>query len=71
MSKDWRADYRVRVMDAENEAKRFLRRVAALRRVMAETDIAIPPRENAAMKRASMDLTRALSAMRRGFYAKD
>lgn len=71
MSKDWSADYKARVLDAENEAKRFLRRVAAMRQVVAMTDIAIPPRENAAMKRASMDLTRALAAIRRGHYAKD
>ena len=56
---------------AEAEAKRFLERVAEWRRAQRPKTYALgtytpaTPRESGAMKRASLDLTRALAKMRR------
>ena len=50
---------------AKREAKRFLERVQALEDRMAEDRWAI---ETAAVKRASMDLTRALAEMRKSGF---
>lgn len=61
---DWLDRDRKRVADAEAEARRFLARVAAWK-----TSIKKPgthPIESGAMKRASMDLSRALALLRRG-----
>jgi hypothetical protein len=52
-----------RIEAAESEAQRFIDRVAALR-AKATKHQALPPPENAAMKRASMDLSRALAQVR-------
>ena len=68
MGEKWTDNYMRRVRVAEDEARRFLRRVEALRTAMAKLDDAIPGAENGAMKRASLDLTRALSAVRKGNY---
>lgn len=65
---DYTANYKRRVMAAEDEARRFLRRVEAMRAAMKKLDDSIPPAENAAMKRASLDLTRALAAVRKGIW---
>ena len=53
-----------RIETAATEAKRFLDRVAALR-AKASNNQALPPPENAAMKRSSMDLSRALADVRK------
>lgn len=56
---------------AEAEAKRFLERVAEWRKAQRPKTYALgtytpaAPRESGAMKRASLDLTRALAKMRR------
>lgn len=56
---------------AEAEAKRFLERVAEWRKAQRPKTYALgtytpaTPRESGAMKRASLDLTRALAKMRR------
>lgn len=62
------ANYKRRVLAAEEEARRFLRKVEALRAAMKKLDDDIPRVENAAMKRASLDLTRALAAVRKGLW---
>lgn len=52
---------------AKLEAERFLQRVAELEKIRAETPSDYVPRfpkEQAAVKRASMDLTRALAELR-------
>ena len=65
---------------AEAEARRFLARVAETRLAMQAFDVpewrgdvgpnrTDVPRENAALKRASLDLSRALAALRRSNYA--
>ena len=61
---DWIERENVRVTEAEAEAKRFLRRVAQWR--AARKEPGTHPIESGAMKRASMDLSRALSVLRRG-----
>ena len=66
------------VLEAEAEAKRFLKRVDALKKAIAEAEPDHRARypnlqmsrtyvgaENAAMKRASMDLSRSLAAVRK------
>ena len=53
-----------RIEAAATEAERFLDRVAALR-AKASNIQALPPSENASMKRASMDLSRALADVRK------
>ena len=53
-----------RIEAAATEAERFLDRVAALR-AKASNSQALPPPENAAMKRASMDLSKALADVRK------
>jgi hypothetical protein len=53
-----------RIEAAANEAERFLDRVAALR-AAATINVALPPPENAAMKRSSLDLSRALALVRK------
>lgn len=61
-----------KIEEAEAEARRFLDRVAALRERYAEDEqmqiyfYAVGFKERAAMKRASMDLSRALVQLRRG-----
>ena len=57
--KQWR-----RIETAATEAERFLDRVAALR-AKASSSQALPPPENAAIKRSSMDLSRALADVRK------
>lgn len=54
---------RLRVLTAEEEAKRFLDRVQAYKEAGEYSN-----KESAAMKRASMDLTRALADVRRSTY---
>lgn len=54
---------RLRVLIAEEEAKRFLERVQAYKKADKDGN-----KESAAMKRASMDLTRALVDVRRSPY---
>ena len=49
---------------AEFEAKRFLERIKTLRKANAEHQWA-NPKEYGAVRRASMDLTRALADLRR------
>lgn len=62
---EWhKADLR-RVDVAEAEARRFLSRVAAWRNAFV-ADPGTHPKESGAMKRASMDLTRALATLRKG-----
>jgi len=58
-----------RVCEAEREAQRFLLRVKQWRQ--ASVGDLIGSKENAAMKRASMDLTRALAVMRKSPYQED
>ena len=54
------------ILTAEAEAKRFLARVDALKKRAAILDeTGFGTREHAAVKRASMDLSRALTAIRR------
>ncbi len=53
-----------RIEAAATEAERFLDRVAALR-AKASNSQALPPSENAAMKRASMDLSKSLALVRK------
>jgi hypothetical protein len=52
---------------AEQEAKRFLARVKELKAAVSDADGSLwsNPKETGAVRRASMDLTRALSAMRK------
>jgi hypothetical protein len=62
-----------KIEEAENEARRFLDRVAALRERHADDEhmqiyfYAVGFKERAAMKRASMDLSRALVNLRRSY----
>lgn len=56
------------IATAEAEAKRFLSRIAALR-VAINREPGVYPKERGAMKRASLDLTRALADLRRSPYA--
>jgi hypothetical protein len=65
---DYTTNYKRRVLVAEEEARRFLQRVEVMRAAMKKLDSYIPPAENAAMKRASLDLTRALAAVRKGLW---
>lgn len=59
------------IATAEAEAKRFLKRVADWRKAQGtyenngHTFSLATPRESGAVRRASMDLTRSLAAMRR------
>lgn len=59
------------IKEAEAEARRFLARVAVWRKAQGTTEYNghsyanFTPRENAAVRRASLDLTRALAAMRK------
>jgi hypothetical protein len=66
MNKHPMETYLRRVCEAEAEARRFLARVEAWRK--ARIDTALWGKENAAMKRASLDLTRALVEVRRSPY---
>lgn len=61
-----------RVQEAKEEAERFLKRVAVLEKLMEGGKSGIPMKclpwccaESAAVKRASLDLTRSLAAMRK------
>lgn len=65
---EWEKAEAARIDAAEAEAKRFLRRVAELR-AAKKAEPGTHPRQNAAMKRASMDLSRALADVRRSPYA--
>jgi hypothetical protein len=59
------------IKEAELEAKRFLARVAVWRKAQGTTEYNghtyanHTPRESGALRRASLDLTRALAAMRK------
>lgn len=53
---------------AETEAKRFLKRLADLR-AARKGEPGMHPRESGALKRASLDLTRALADVRRSPYS--
>lgn len=64
---EWQKREAGRLDDAEAEARRFLRRVADLRAAM-KREPGTHPRERAAMKRASMDLSRALADVRRSAW---
>jgi hypothetical protein len=61
--------YRLTLTDELNtaaaEAKRFLERYQTLRQTLAAGEPGTHPAQTAAVKRASLDLTRALAAMRR------
>lgn len=61
---NWIEREKKRVDDAEAEARRFLTRIAALRKAWKEPGT--HPIESGAVKRASMDLTRSLAVLRRG-----
>jgi hypothetical protein len=56
-----------RLKTAEEEAKRFLQRIKELRDIEKKWD-GFHPRQMGAVKRASMDLTRALADLRRSPY---
>jgi hypothetical protein len=62
-----------KIEEAENEARRFLDRVAALRERYAEDEYMqdyfniVGFRERAAVQRASMDLSQALVKLRRAY----
>ena len=62
-----------KIEEAENEARRFLDRVAALRERYAEDEHTktyfniVGFQERAAVQRASMDLSRALVNLRRSY----
>tara|TARA_R110000803_G_scaffold50845_2_gene105407 strand:- start:324 stop:518 length:195 start_codon:yes stop_codon:yes gene_type:complete len=59
------------ILEAEQEAKRFLKRVRALRKVQGLKDIdkrTYQSMETSAVKRSSMDLTRSLALMRQDTY---
>ena len=62
-----------KIEEAESEARRFLDRVAALRERHADDEhmqiyfYVVGFKERAAMKRASMDLSRALVELRRSY----
>lgn len=64
---DWIEREKARVAEAEAEARRFLRRVDQWK--AARKEPGTHPRESGAMKRASMDLSRALAALRKGEQA--
>lgn len=64
---EWEKAEAARIDAAEAEAKRFLLRVADLRRAKKAAP-GTHPRQNAAMKRASLDLTRALADVRKSPY---
>lgn len=51
------------------EARRFISRAEAF--ITSKASCYGPSRETAAMKRASMDLTRSLAALRRSPFTKD
>lgn len=53
-----------KLIAAEAEALRFLNRVDAYKKAIAANDYGAP-RESGAVKRASMDLTRALADLRK------
>jgi len=61
---DWIEREKARVAEAEAEARRFLKRVDQWK--AARKEPGTHPRESGAMKRASMDLSRALAALRKG-----
>ena len=53
------------VKDAMRAAKEFLRRAQAVEKYVTEDSWVNPSKESGALRRASMDLTRALADMRR------
>lgn len=69
---DYNDGYKLRIAAAKAEARRFLRCVEQLQAAMkGKDDNETPPALNAAMKRASLDLSRALAAVRKGIYRPD
>lgn len=60
------------IIEAEVEAKRFLKRLTELKKSQAnyfkEKKYTYTSKETSAVKRSSMDLTRALSKMRNDTY---
>jgi hypothetical protein len=69
---DYNDGYKMRMATAKAEARRFLRRLEMLEHAMKDRDDnETPPALNAAMKRASLDLSQALSALRKGVYRPD
>jgi hypothetical protein len=61
---DWKSNEADKFAAAEAEAKRFLMRLSAWRKA-EKKEPGTHPRETGAVKRASMDLTRALADLRR------
>lgn len=64
---DWRKVEAKRRATVREEAKRLLARMDALE-AAEKTEAGTHPRESGALKRASMDLTRALADLRRSPY---
>lgn len=65
---EWEKIEAARLDAAETEAKRFLKRLSDLR-AACKGEPGTHPRERGAMKRASLDLTRALADVRRSPYS--
>lgn len=61
---------RRRIDAAEAEARRFLGRMAELRAAMGRAPNQRHPRQMGALKRASMDLSRSLSDLRRSVWTE-
>jgi len=67
---------KINIIEAEQEARRFLKRIKALKDSQEMTNektynfrvFTDPSKETGAVKRASMDLTRALAKMRNNIY---
>lgn len=71
MTNAYNSGYKTRMATAKAEARRFLRRLEMLEHAMNAKEDETPPTLNAAMKRASLDLSQALSALRKGVYRPD
>lgn len=56
------------IKEAQGEAERFLKRVDEYITVHKNTDQPYSSKEGGALKRASLDLTRALAKMRKSNY---
>ena len=67
MSK-WHTKDMARIASAELEAVRFQQRVRELRQAIRDNPESRNPVERGALRRASMDLTRALAKMRKPVY---
>ena len=59
-------DFKARVTEAETEARRFLARVKEWRLNGVQDDYVSSCKRRGAVKRASMDLSRALTEVRKG-----